>query len=328
MPRRRRVSTLPPDIKNRLQNLPPQNWSYEKALEYFTRHHNLKGTRKNTIEWYAVALKDFYQFLLRNKESAILEDISTEDIEEYILYCRERGLKPITVNGRIRSLRSFFNYLINHKIISRNPMKGISLVKHPKPVVPTFTEEQIRRLLKQPDLSTFSGLRDYMIMYLLLDTGIRIGELLKTRRKDIIFENGYPTYLIVRSPKNQRQRTLPLSGKTQNLFKVYLETVDEFFGREAPLFPNQDGEPISKRTVQERIAVYGKKAGITGVRVSPHTFRHTFAKFWIMEGGDVLSLQEILGHSDLEMVKNYTRMFTPDLRRKHDRFSPIVRKDF
>lgn len=325
---RKRVTSLPPDFKNRLAEMPREIWTFEKATESFARYHRVKGTRESTIKWYLENLGDFRRFLLNMKDFTEVTQVKREDIENYILSCREQGLKPTTINCRIRSIRAFFNFLEDQGVLQVNPAKGISLIKHTKPVVPTFTEEHIRKLLEQPDLSTFAGLRDYTIMLLLIDTGVRIGELLRARREDIVSEGGYPAYLVVRNPKSQKERVLPFSPKTQGVLKLYSEALDRLFGPDSPLFPNQEGEPISIRTVQQRITAYGRKAGLTGVRVSPHTFRHTFAKFWIMEGGDVLSLQEILGHADLEMVKNYARMFTPDLKRKHEKFSPVSRKGF
>ncbi|WP_051276651.1 tyrosine-type recombinase/integrase [Desulfovirgula thermocuniculi] len=326
--RKKRVISLPPEFKNRVAEIPRETWTFGRALESFARHHRVKGTRESTIKWYMRCLDDFKRFCEEARGIAEATQVRREDIEEYILSCREQNLKPTSINGRIRSVRAFFNFLESQGALRTNPAKGISLVRHTEPVVPTFTEDHVRRLLEQPDLSTFAGLRDYTIMLLLLDTGVRIGELLRARREDVVSEGGYPAYLVIRNPKNQKERVLPLSPKTQGVLRLYSEALDRLFGPDSPLFPNQEGEPISKRTVQQRIAAYGRRAGLSGVRVSPHTFRHTFAKFWIMEGGDVLSLQEILGHADLEMVRRYARMFTPDLKRKHERFSPVTRKGF
>ncbi|MBA1333749.1 MAG: hypothetical protein HPY66_0142 [Firmicutes bacterium] len=89
------------------------------------------------------------------------------------------------------------------------------------------------------------------------------------------------------------------------------------------LFPNVDCGRLKKRNIQDRIKNYGHTAGIENVRVSPHTFRHTFAKMWIMAERDILSLQEMLGHSSVEMVKNYARLFQPDLKKKRARYSPV-----
>ena len=192
-------------------------------------------------------------------------------------------------------------------------------------IVLTFTEEQIQALLRQPDLATFTGYRDYTIMHILLDTGVRIGELLAVQLDDLVIELGIPQEIKIKQPKNRKERVLPLSPKTQAVLRQYLEIrKTAFAGLKVPfLFPNVDCGKLHIRTIQGRIKEYGQGAAIDCVRVSPHTFRHTFAKMWVMAEGDILSLQEILGHSSVEMVRNYARLFRPDLKKKHARYSPF-----
>lgn len=90
------------------------------------------------------------------------------------------------------------------------------------------------------------------------------------------------------------------------------------------LFINVDNGALNKRTVQENIQNYGKMAQIIGVRVSPHTFRHTMAKFYIMNGGDIFTLQQILGHSTLDMVRYYVELFGTDIKEQHKKYSSVV----
>lgn|GEM_PF-4204009 len=225
---RRRKTGLPQDMVARVQkikNLSPENVNLREAINSFSRHHLTKGTRQSTINWYVTELLDFERFLQQNNRSLIPSLISREDVEDYILFCREKKLKPTTINGRLRSLRTFFNYLVEKKVIQDSPMHKVPLVRHTKRAVPAFTEEQLRDLLEQPNLSTFAGFRDYVIMYILLDTGVRIGELLKASPDDIVWENGIPTTLVIRSPKGPKERQLPFSPKTQQLLSTYLDTV-------------------------------------------------------------------------------------------------------
>jgi len=247
-------------------------------------------------------------------------------VEDFILYLRDEcGNKPQSINGKIRALKAFFSFLKKKNILQENPLKDLKQIRHVRPVVPTFTEDQIRTLLKQPDLSTFTGFRDYAIMYLMLDTGVRIGELLAVNLEDITIELGIPQEIKIKKPKNNKERVLPLSPRVQGILQQYLDIHKKTFaGFNLPyLFPNVDCGRLKKRNIQDRIKKYGHTAGIENVRVSPHTFRHTFAKMWVMAEGDILSLQEMLGHSSVEMVKNYARLFQPDLKKKHARYSPV-----
>lgn len=89
------------------------------------------------------------------------------------------------------------------------------------------------------------------------------------------------------------------------------------------LFLSDDGLPLTKSGIQQMLRRYGRRAGITGVRCSPHTFRHTFAKNYILNGGNIFSLQKILGHSSLASVRSYLNLFASDIKRQHQRFSPV-----
>jgi len=104
--------------------------------------------------------------------------------------------------------------------------------------------------------------------------------------------------------------------------KKYLRVRGDISGNPY-LFVSSEDKPIKRRNVQERLSIYGKKSGIEGVRISPHTFRHTFAKFYILRGGDPFSLQALLGHSTLDMVRHYVNLWGSDLQKMHRQYSPV-----
>ncbi len=121
---RRRKTDLPQDMITRVQkikNLSPENVNLREAINSFSRHHLTKGTRQSTINWYVTELLFFERFLRQNNRNLIPSLITREDIEDYILFCREKKLKPTTINGRLRSLRTFFNYLVEKKVIQDSP---------------------------------------------------------------------------------------------------------------------------------------------------------------------------------------------------------------
>ena len=122
--------------------------------------------------------------------------------------------------------------------------------------------------------------------------------------------------------KGDKERAVPFQRQVKTALQRYVE-IRGHIDNVPHLFITVDNEPMVQRTVQERINDYGKKTGIRGVRVSPHTFRHTFAKLYIKNGGDPFSLQAILGHTTLEMVRNYVNMFSDDVQEQHKKFSPI-----
>lgn len=236
--------------------------------------------------------------------------------EHFVFYMVEdMGLKANTVNGRVRSARALIKFLHKEGYISSDFGADVPLVKGEKVIIETFSEDQIEALLRQPDRQTFTGLRDYTLMLLLIETGVRVSEVIKIDLVDVHMKDGE----VLIHGKGAKQRFVPFQAKFRRALQHYLEVRGA-----APsdaVFVTVQGERISKRYVQELIQTYGDKARLRGVRVSPHTFRHTMAKFYILAGGDIFSLQCILGHSTLDMVRRYVELFSTDVRMQHRKFS-------
>jgi integrase/recombinase XerD len=214
-------------------------------------------------------------------------------------------------------VRSFFNFLANEGFIVENPIKEVKLIKEKRTIIQTFSREQIHALLRQPDRSTFTGLRDYTIMMFFLETGVRIRELCDIQVHDI----NYNDRVVRIDGKGNKERFVPIQKTMKKQISLYLRVrgnVDT-----GTLFINIDNEPLRIRAVQSTIQKYGRMAGIKNVRCSPYTFRHTFAKMSVQNGADVFSLQQVLGHTSMDMVRNYVNMFSNEIRESHSKFSPI-----
>jgi len=240
-------------------------------------------------------------------------------IKDVIRRMMDYSLSPTTINHRLRSLKQFFSYLVTEAMVSKNPADRLDKQKTKKTIIETFTEEQVALLLTMPNKATFVGFRDYVIMLLLLDTGIRLSELVGIKLYDLkLTENE----VLITESKGGKHRRVFVSPRTKEPLKKYIRVRGEIPGNQF-LFVGADNLPIQRRNVQERLSIYGQKARLQGVRVSPHTFRHTFAKMYIMRGGDAFSLQAILGHSTLDMVRNYVNLWGSDLQKMHRQFSPV-----
>jgi len=248
----------------------------------------------------------------------LLAEITTNDLRLYIAELMSSGVSDVTVASRVRTVKVFFNFLASEEILPDNPVDKLEKIKVDEPGIFVLNAGQIKRLLKQPDQKQFAGFRDYVIMCIMLDTGIRLSELLSLRIKDYV-----GSHFILEHTKNRKRRVLPVGKRLQELMNKYLAIragdPNEY------LFCNVLDEPLKPRTLQERIKNYGKQANIEGVRVSPHTLRHTFATQYLLNGGDMVSLQEILGHSSLEMVRRYVNYLHEDIQRQHKKFSPLDR---
>lgn len=297
--------------------------SFKEAIKLFLDDCDLRNLRPFTIRYYQNEIQAFLNLL---EEQGIDThelkpyNVTSEHVEENVIrYMRNyKGIKIVSINTRLRALRSFFNFLHKKKHIPRNPIENISLLKDRKPVIPTFSKEQLNTLFRQPDLTTFTGVRDYTIMMAFLETGIRINELVGISLSDIHWEDGL---LRIRNAKTYRERLVPIQNEMKKQLRKYI-AIRGVVESDA-LFVSVDGTPITRRGIQQRITIYGNKAKVKGVRCSCHTFRHTFAKLSVQQGANIFELQSILGHTSMEIVKTYVNLFGNDVRDRHKEFSPL-----
>ncbi|AST00834.1 recombinase XerD [Geobacillus sp. T6] len=294
-------------------------YTFDELLEIFIEDCELRNLREHTIKYYRSELNAFVKLLKEQEIELRVSEWTGETIKRnVIMYMKEKGLKTVSINSRLRAMRAFFNFLEDRNLIKNNPMKDIKLLKERKKIVETFDNQQIKALFKACDLRTFIGLRDYTIMMLLLETGVRVNELVGIKTTDIIWEQ---KVIRIRNTKGGFERFVPIQDKMINQLKKYLVVrgnVDTDY-----LFITRDNTPLSKKQVQDRIREYGKKAGIKNVRCSPHTFRHTFAKLCVLNGANAFQLQAILGHTSLEVTKVYVNLFSSEVQQGHAKFSPI-----
>jgi len=309
--------------------------NFEDLIQNHAYCLTAEGRSQKTIDWYAANLKRFLRFLKNHDMSVSVGDIGIPEVRRFIHHLqsevvrwedkpniRDSGrLSPFSVQGYVRTIKAFWSWLLEEGYIEENPIARLKLPRVPHKVIATFTPEQIQALIHSLDRRTSTGFRNYTIILLLLDTGIRLSELTNLEIENIDF--GQSCMLI--SGKGNRERTVPFGIQVRRALWRYARDYRPHPAspKEKHLFLLESGFPLRPRSVQSIITRIGKRAGITGVRSSPHTLRHTFAKMYLLEGGDIFSLQQILGHSSLEMVKAYLNLASSDVSQQHRRFSPI-----
>ncbi|MED4267326.1 tyrosine-type recombinase/integrase [Priestia megaterium] len=279
----------------------------EEAFKIFFTDCQLRSLRPHTIKFY----REQFHAIKVPKVT-----MTESDIKTLIMTMQDNGLKASTINTRLRALRSFFNFLYKNKHIKKNPIANIKLLNQRKEIVPTFSKEQLQLLFSLCDKKTFVGVRDYTIMLLMLDTAIRVNELANIELSDVK-ENE----IVIRETKTFFERIVPMSKKLKEQMDIYIR----IRGRAdtEKLFINQDGKELKKRSIQTRIEHYGKLSGIKDVRVSCHTFRHTSAKMFIVNGGNAFHLQQLLGDTSLEITKKYVNLWTTDVAESHRKYSAL-----
>lgn len=309
--------------------------NFEDLIQNHAYCLTAEGRSQKTIDWYVFNLKRFLRFLKSHNMSTSVRDIGIPEVRRFIHHLQSEvvrwedqpnikdsgRLSPFSVQGYVRTIKAFWSWLLEEDYIQENPIARLKLPRVPHKVIATFTSEQIQALIGRLDRRTPTGFRNYTIILLLLDTGIRLSELTNLEIEDIDF--GQSCMLI--SGKGGRERTVPFGIQVRRALWRYARDYHPHptSPKEKHFFLSESGFPLRPRSVQSIIKRIGKKADITGVRCSPHTLRHTFARMYLLEGGDIFSLQIILGHSSLEMVKVYLNLALSDVSQQHRRFSPI-----
>jgi integrase/recombinase XerD len=286
------------------------------AAAWHLRCAEARGLSPHSLRHYREALDRFLPFAEARQLRPC--DVTAQEIREFLLGLG--ALSGATRNRYLRGLKAFFNALVKEGFLPANPAVGLAMVRELRRVLPVLSSSQVQALLRAIPASTWKGRRDYALCVLLLDCGARISEALGANQRDLDWAEA--TLLVM--GKGGKERRVPFGNLARRSLAKWLAVRGEIPGQEA-LFVNRCGQRLGREGAQRLIAGYGQKAGIQGVRVSPHTFRYTFATMWLRNGGDLFTLQRILGHSSLEMVRRYAQQVASDLQEKHRLFSPMDR---
>ncbi|MEH7116878.1 tyrosine-type recombinase/integrase [Neobacillus vireti] len=294
-----------------------EQYTMSEMFEKFMWSKQSEGLAPRTIEEYEI----HFSWLLEFLGDLSREEMTVEAFKEYVLYMtNERGLKPTTVNIRVRTMRAFLRWCYKEDLIDEPIHEKFKPMKTEVDAIESFTPTEVKAIFNAFDTSTWVGFRDKVMVMVLLDSMVRIGELLNMKRSLVDLKAGI-IKLEAMNTKTRRAREVPISNKTAKLLSQYMKESEDF--GEETLFLTYDGRPLDSHTWRARLKEMGQIAGIKHKRVSPHTFRHTGALFYIMNGGDPFSLQKILGHTDMSMTRRYVQMSNVDVRKKHNSFSPL-----
>ena len=307
----------------------------ETLLQSYRLQAETEGKSAKTIGIYTTAVTILRNFLEQNRLPTDVTEIGVQEFRRFILDLQgaktyrdhpftppqQKRLTGHTINCYLRAIRAFWSWLASEGIIETNPFDKIRVPKPPKKVILPFTEEQLRSLLAVIDDHAPIGFRDQTIILTLLDTGLRVSELAGLKLADA---NLNDRSLKV-CGKGAKERVVPIGGTVQRAMARYINRYRPRSANQLAeyLFLTRTGEPLTANRVEGIVEAYAKEAGIDGVRCSPHTFRHTFAINYLRNGGDVFSLQRILGHGTLDMVRNYVNLAQSDLQAAHLRCSPV-----
>ena len=305
-----------------------------RAKDFLNYQSIIKNRSATTVEQYCLDLRLFFKFMfckLNNISSALIENedvtmdisvfddnfyntVTLGDAYEFLAYCRnERENKEKARARKVSSLRAFFKYLRMNGIIEDNPMINLDSPKLSENLPKYLNVEQAKKLLSVIDGANRE--RDYCIVTLLLNCGMRLSELVSLDYNKITFDGDSASIII--TGKGSKQRTVYLNHACVAAINAYMRvrTKDGVKDRNA-LFLSNRHTRISPKTVQHMVDVYLEKAGFGGMGFSVHKLRHTAATLMYQTGKvDVLALKEILGHENLNTTQIYTHLLDEQLKK-------------
>lgn len=259
-----------------------------------------KKTADNTVKAYSRDLNKLCGYFAKNKLYDLTR-ITFTDLNSYILSLERTGSSTATVSRTVSVVKSFFTWLFGIRAISVNPSVKLKAPKTVRTAPEIITVEEMDRLLSAPDRNTVKGIRDSAMLELMYATGMRAGEIIGLSCKDV-----NPT-LRTATLREERPRIIPFGSHAAEALKLYLELSrpklasgkDKGF-----LFLNMTGNPMTRQGFWKIIKQYGEAAGLDN-RLTPHTFRHSFAAHMIQNGADLRTVQEMLGHADISTTQIY-----------------------
>ena len=291
---------------------------------------NLKEVRNlsdNTLISYKHDVKSFIEFISTHTGSEVsikyLNDMKISDFRSFLSYLRNKDISSTSIARIISSLKSFFNYLLNTNLIESTVVQSLRTPKQkkslPRPISSELAIETIKHA-QDMEKEKWIGLRNKSILMLLYGCGLRISEALNLNFEDIN-ENDY---LIIKG-KGNKERMVPLMDYVKNDIENYIHECPKNFMKDDPLFVGKRLDRLSPRIIQYVLEKIRHNLSLPET-ATPHALRHSFATHLLDSGGDLRTIQELLGHSSLSTTQKYTKVETEKLYDAYSKTHPLAKK--
>lgn len=271
----------------------------QDCISDFLIEQQVRGNSPKTVKHYSRCLGLFERF--QSPKNPNISAVSVSDCKTYYIHLSSRNVSSVTVQTYIRALRAFLSWCYLEGYIPENIPKKFRLPKAQKKKIDILTDSEVERLFHCLSGRDFISIRNYCIVALMLDSGLRLNEVVTIRRDKIHIAEGYA----IVNGKGNKERFVPLGLNSKRALLRYCSIVPNE-EKETPLFVKDTLIPIKESTVKQLFRKLKEQSEIP--RLHPHLLRHTFATRYIERGGDIYSLQLILGHTSLEMVKKYVHL--------------------
>lgn len=311
-------------------------------IDSFMMYCDSKNLSRKTKASYEQTLKLFAAYLRNQFNITEPDEVKTAHIRNYISYLRERGKytvvgdesrkafnnphnrsdngKPIsdtTIANYLRNIKVFFNFLVEEREIKESPAAKVKNIKPMRKQKKLLSIDEIKRVLSAFDVTTFHGYRNWLMVRLMLDTGMRVGECVALLPEHVDFKE---RSILITNPKNHRQRYVYISNKLSLDLKRWFQYRDRFSDSEY-LFPTTRGNMQDVSVFEKALKKVGE---MVGVDITPHQLRNNFAKYYLLNGGDFVTLSRILGHSSVDVTQKAYLDFTDnEVAKKYQVHSPF-----
>jgi integrase/recombinase XerD len=279
--------------------------------QFLAQRRYLKNVTPSTIEWYETAFK-----ALQRVQDSPAPAVTKASLQAFVIALRQRGVKPISCNTYIKAVNAFCRWL--HEEGHRPTRIELPLLKCEKRVIQTLTDDQMRALLSVKPHS-FEQWRLHALVALLLDTGLRIDEALTLRRVNLDFDN----LLVTAFGKGRKERRIPFSFELRKTLYRYDRVRLARCPRAELLFPSRQGTSWDQRNSLRGLHLLQEKMRLP--TFGWHRLRHTFATNYLRQGGDIVRLSMVLGHTQITTTQRYLHLLTEDLSASHQKVSILNR---
>ena len=322
--------------------------SFEWQIDEYMVYCRSKQLREKTMASYEQTLRLFERWCKEQMGIKSVDKVSESVVRRYINDLQSRGkysfyadesakevnyperrrdyrqpVSTVTINNYIRNLSAFFNWLDNDYLVKKNPMKKVRQIKVNRTAKEYISDNDFKKLTGSLDRSYFSEHRDYAMIVLMLDTGMRLGECSSLLVSDIQLAR-HQIVLRAEMTKGRKDRTVFFSQRTESILRRWIQYKDRYVDSDY-LFPVQySGGCIQVRNFETNFKKYLRRAGLKDT-ISPHCLRNNFAKRCLMNGMDIYTLSRLLGHSSVTVTEQaYLDLTEEDIGRRYQNFSPYA----
>ena len=316
-------------------------------IQDFIEYCTYKDLSVKTIKSYYQTLTLFAKYLEEEKDITSVTDVNKEIVEEYISFTKDRGkysyvadektlnvtyqnnrkdigkeISVATLNNYLRNIKVFFNWCEENSLIKYNTVADVKFIKGKRKIKDQLTDDEYKKIIKAIDLTKFNEYRDYIVIQLIMDTGMRLSECLSLTIDDIDVVRK-TVFLSAEVTKGKKDRYVFYSNHMSVLLNRWIRYKDSIQYNDL-LFPTQRTNGlVTPSNFERNFRGYLKRAKITK-NITPHTLRNNFGRRFLLNGGDIFMLSKILGHSSVTVTeKAYLDITTEDIRKSYQRFSPL-----